>query len=207
MSAPDNGSRSRYRSITFNEERLSDLHLVIEPGFIHHRATDARLPDEIRREVDRQIDRLPREPEFRFHRRRRGLGKIAIARRYKSADGEHRPRQKFSPVEKHILAFRERLMASGGLVNLSSARTGGFNVAVIGAGKGRGGTCFGDSGGPVFYGDPSSNLIVAVTLFGTRSCAGVDYSYRTDTTAVVAWILTTIPPSEVSKVRFAAIPN
>ena len=66
MNASDHGSRSRYRQITSPEERLSDLHLVIEPGFIHHRAIDARLPEAIRREVDSRIERLPREPDFRF---------------------------------------------------------------------------------------------------------------------------------------------
>jgi Trypsin len=44
----------------------------------------------------------------------------------------------------------------------------------------RGGTCFGDSGGPAFD-STTSNLVVAVTSFGFSStCAGVGGSYRID---------------------------
>jgi hypothetical protein len=44
----------------------------------------------------------------------------------------------------------------------------------------RGGTCFGDSGGPTFDGT-DSNLVVAVTSFGFSStCSGVGGAYRLD---------------------------
>jgi hypothetical protein len=44
----------------------------------------------------------------------------------------------------------------------------------------RGGTCFGDSGGPTFDGT-DSNLVVAVTSFGFSStCSGVGGAYRID---------------------------
>jgi V8-like Glu-specific endopeptidase len=49
-----------------------------------------------------------------------------------------------------------------------------------GKGNGSGGTCFGDSGGPIFHGD--SNVIAAVTSFGVNSnCAGTGGGYRVDT--------------------------
>jgi len=41
-----------------------------------------------------------------------------------------------------------------------------------------GGTCFGDSGGPVFYGN--TNTIVAVVSWGITPCIGADYQFRTD---------------------------
>lgn len=41
-----------------------------------------------------------------------------------------------------------------------------------------GGSCFGDSGGPVFYQD--TNIIVAVVSWGITPCIGVDYQFRTD---------------------------
>src|SRR5882672_7176089 len=56
------------------------------------------------------------------------------------------------------ISFRERLMASSTLVNLTSAQTGGYNLQTQGNGNGRGGTCSGDSGGPVFLGDTNSDL-------------------------------------------------
>jgi secreted trypsin-like serine protease len=49
-----------------------------------------------------------------------------------------------------------------------------------GKGNGSGGTCFGDSGGPIFHG--SSNKIAAVTSFGLNAnCAGTGGGYRVDT--------------------------
>src|SRR5215208_7832406 len=70
------------------------------------------------------------------------------------------------------LSLRERLMALTQLVNPnlnSSSNTAGFNLQLSGnPGGGRGGSCFGDSGGPTFYGGLSSNVIVGVNpwLFG-----------------------------------------
>lgn len=58
-----------------------------------------------------------------------------------------------------------------------------------GRGNGQGGTCFGDSGGPIFHGD--SNVIAAVTSFGINAnCAGTGGGYRVDTPEDQAWINT-----------------
>jgi hypothetical protein len=42
-----------------------------------------------------------------------------------------------------------------------------------------GGTCFGDSGGRIFYGN--SNMVVSVVSWGITPCIRVDYNSRTDT--------------------------
>lgn len=96
------------------------------------------------------------------------------------------------------LSFRERLMASSRLVNLRSALTGGFNLQTTNNPGVGGGTCFGDSGGPVFYGGTSSNLIVGITSFGLSSqvCAGVDFAYRTDQQELIDFILANAPAGE-----------
>jgi hypothetical protein len=87
------------------------------------------------------------------------------------------------------LSFRERLMALSKLVNLRSAINDGYNIQTQGNGTGQGGTCNGDSGGPVFHGGFESNLIVAVTSFGPNSlCRGVDYAYRVDQPEVLLWL-------------------
>jgi secreted trypsin-like serine protease len=87
------------------------------------------------------------------------------------------------------VSFRERLMASSSLVNLGSAYTDGYNLQTQGNGNNRGGTCSGDSGGPVFLGGASSNTIVAVTSFGLNQlCRGTDYGYRIDRQEVLDWI-------------------
>ena len=49
------------------------------------------------------------------------------------------------------ISSRERLMAQETLVNLVSHSTDGYSVQLNGNGDSRGGTCSGDSGGPVFY--------------------------------------------------------
>jgi hypothetical protein len=100
------------------------------------------------------------------------------------------------------ISFRERLMAASQLVNLRSALTGGFNLQTTNNPGIGGGTCFGDSGGPVFYGSSSSNLIVGVTSFGLSSnvCAGVDFSYRTDQAELIEFILANVPAGETVRV-------
>jgi hypothetical protein len=86
-------------------------------------------------------------------------------------------------------SFRERLMARSTLVNLNSAQNGGFNVQTQGNGNDRGGTCSGDSGGPVFLGGFAANTIVAVTSFGLNElCRGTDFAYRLDRADVIDWI-------------------
>jgi len=53
----------------------------------------------------------------------------------------------------------------------------------------RGGTCFGDSGGPNFIGD--SNVVGGVTSFGTTStCKGHNGAYRVDQPDDLLWLAT-----------------
>ena len=87
------------------------------------------------------------------------------------------------------ISYRERLMAKSTLVNLNSALNGGYNLQTQGNGDERGGTCSGDSGGPVFLGGFTSNTVVAVTSFGlNRLCRGTDFGYRIDREEVLEWI-------------------
>lgn len=53
--------------------------------------------------------------------------------------------------------------------------------------QGKGGTCFGDSGGADFLGD--TNTVLGVNSFVTNAnCTGVTYSTRVDTPDILSWI-------------------
>ena len=66
------------------------------------------------------------------------------------------------------------------LQQLNSTWTGERTTATFSNNPGTGGgTCFGDSGGPIFY--SSTNVVVAVVSWGQTPCIGVDFNFRTDT--------------------------
>lgn len=91
-------------------------------------------------------------------------------------------------VKPQLSQFRYRLKANVQLVNLTSQLTDGYNLQTSnnpGQGTGPGGTCFGDSGGAIFY----NGQIVAVNSFVTNeNCAGSSFGYRTDRQAVIDWV-------------------
>ncbi len=76
------------------------------------------------------------------------------------------------------------------VLSLNSALTDGWNLEISSNpsdANGSGGTCFGDSGGPVFAGD-ESNVVVSVISFGNSVCKGGDYSFRTDIEATQTFL-------------------
>jgi len=104
------------------------------------------------------------------------------------------------------VSYRERLMALSHLVNLNSNLNAGFNLQTSGNGAGRGGTCNGDSGGPVFYGGYDSNIVVGVTSFGLNSlCRGTDFAFRTDQQVVLDWIRETVGEAAWAQIEIVGI--
>ena len=85
--------------------------------------------------------------------------------------------------------------------NLRSANSDGFTLVAEGNGNDQGGTCNGDSGGPVFW-PADSNQVVAVSSWGwlNAGCRGIGFYYRTDRGEVLDWI-----HSVVGNARWAEI--
>jgi hypothetical protein len=89
----------------------------------------------------------------------------------------------------YTISYRIRLQADMIFTNLRSANSGGFTLVAEGNGKDQGGTCNGDSGGPVFW-PADSNQVVAVSSWGwlNAGCRGIGFYYRTDRGEVLDWI-------------------
>ena len=98
--------------------------------------------------------------------------------------------QQFKPA---VIQDRIRMLATPTISSVDKKREGGFLVATTtGANKG-GGTCFGDSGGPMLL--PATDQIAAVISFGKNGvCTGHDYSYRVDTQEARAFIASFLAP-------------
>jgi hypothetical protein len=62
----------------------------------------------------------------------------------------------------------------------------------LNAGGGKGGTCFGDSGGPDLLAD--TDTVLAVNSYVTNvNCSGVGYSSRVDIPEILEWIYKFLP--------------
>ena len=95
---------------------------------------------------------------------------------------------------KNTVSYRERLMGHTFIINNHNKDTAGYNLQLASNfGGGRVGTCFGDSGGPIFAGD--SNSILGVNSFVKNwSCGGQGFPYRVDTQPVQNWMKSVLNP-------------
>lgn len=83
--------------------------------------------------------------------------------------------------------LRVRLYAPSKLVSGNFVFSDEYMRLSMNPGGGKGGTCFGDSGGPDFLGD--TNTVLTVNSFVTNiNCSGVGYSSRVDIPEILEWI-------------------
>ncbi|HET7734482.1 MAG TPA: trypsin-like serine protease [Nocardioidaceae bacterium] len=94
-------------------------------------------------------------------------------------------------VQPHPLNEDWRYRSTSRIVELKSDVARAFNLHTLNNPSpigGRGGSCRGDSGGPVLV--PGTNLVVAVVSWGpSGTCHGADYSWRVDTAVSQDFVL------------------
>ncbi len=93
-------------------------------------------------------------------------------------------------VQPHPMDVETRYKSTSRIVEVNGSVSRGGNLHTLNnpsAIGGRGGTCFGDSGGPVLVNN--TNQVIAVVSFGDSStCHGADYSWRVDTADSYAFV-------------------
>jgi len=93
-------------------------------------------------------------------------------------------------VQPHPSDIESRFKSTSRIVEITGNQASGGNLHTLNNPSkigGVGGSCFGDSGGPVFVNN--TNEVIAVVSYGpSQTCHGADYSWRVDTTAAYAFI-------------------
>ena len=87
----------------------------------------------------------------------------------------------------HWTGLINRHYSTGELLSTKSAISSQFVQVSANPAQGKGGTAFGDSGGPALLG--GTDTVLAVTSFGTNNnCAGTGYYCRIDRPVILEWI-------------------
>jgi hypothetical protein len=84
-------------------------------------------------------------------------------------------------------SYYERFYAPSTLIRQSGILSSEFLMLTANSGQGKGGTTFGDSGGPILQG--GTNVILGLNSFvNNANCDGVTYAQRIDIPDILEWI-------------------
>jgi hypothetical protein len=104
-------------------------------------------------------------------------------------------------VQPHPMEIESRYKSTSRIVEVDSNTATAGNLHTLNNPSevgGTGGTCFGDSGGPVFVND--TNQVIAVVSFGySLTCHGADYSWRVDTVGSYEFLQPFLDATEAAK--------
>ncbi|MDX1417015.1 MAG: trypsin-like serine protease [Candidatus Promineifilaceae bacterium] len=88
--------------------------------------------------------------------------------------------------------LRNRMFAPGQLVSKNFVHAAEFIRLSANPGNNKGGTCFGDSGGPTLAAE--TDMVLGVNSYVTNgNCSGVSYSSRVDIPEILDWIYSFLP--------------
>ena len=93
------------------------------------------------------------------------------------------------PLQRDLPDDYARYKGITSLIELNSNLAGGHSAKFSnspGKGTGVGGSCFGDSGGPVFFQDTTT--VGAIVSWGMTPCIGVDFQFRMDTAIALDFV-------------------
>jgi secreted trypsin-like serine protease len=137
-----------------------------------------------------QYGRLPTADQFDRLKTRRGLQDMTF-----TAVGYGLQESFPDPALFLATNHRTRMSATPHLLQINTGLTGSFSL-LLSNNHSSGGTCFGDSGGPNFYGSGSTEtrIVAGVTSFGLNgNCAGTGGVFRMDRQDVLDFVESYLP--------------